>query len=496
MVEATSFPHHDRHPSKDDAADAIGNASSDGSSAEKATPEDNDSGKNTSLENKPASKKELEKRTEQLTIQLEEILNERRMRYADRLAKDHGRFFGRFLKSNTRLSGILKKIPLLQKVSTTVNNKIDSIRSEDSADDLRADYEDAVKVYIKHASRESVKNDDPEKTSNTPENVQAKQLILLTSEDALLEDAICKCRQGYSKKATRFSSWWLRQKGIVGAVKTGAVIVGAGLVTGVTIATGGLLLGVGTAVIAPAAGGLVGFGAAKHVTNRQANSFVDKERTRTIAEQESEEAQEKNSNILQQKAGEGGLLIDDAVDIITGAVEERASEAIKKNRNRYKTMVALGTLGARMGGILADGIGDWFAGSSQKNHLANIHGKSNVDTSGDGSGGSAPDGADPTVPHPETPDTTVIQGNEFTVEPGNGLTHELQGFARLNGRDLTPEQVWDLHKELIDKFGSYIDGPGTYQMGPTPYDIGISSPGSASWKKGTAEYIMDWMSRH
>lgn len=418
---------------------------------------------------------------QQLMDKLEGIVEERRSNYADRIAADHRRFFGRFLKSDTRMSGILKKIPFLRTVADTINRKIDDARREDSVDDLRADYEDALKTYIEYASGDDIANIDPEKSSDNPDNVRARHLMLLINEDALLESAICKSRQSGSKKATRFSSWWMRQGGIVGTIKKGAVVIGAGIVAGATIATGGLLLGVGTAMLTPLSGGLAGFGVAKHVTDRQANSFIDKSRTKTIAEQESDRAQESNSDILHREVDEGSLSIDKAVSIISGSAERNANEAMKKNRNRYRTLVALGTLGAEMGGIIVDSIDSWFTSSTRGSNLASTGNNSFSKDSYPPEGPSSP--------------TSPIQGSEFTVEPGNGLTNELQEFAQLNGKELTPEQAWRLHVDLVDRFGSYLDGVGTYQMGPGPYDIGISSPGYASLRPEVAEFIMNWIAR-
>ena len=70
------------------------------------------------------------------------------------------------------------------------------------------------------------------------------------------------------------------------------------------------------------------------------------------------------------------------------------------------------------------------------------------------------------------------------------LTHELQEFVQLNGHSLTPEQAFDLHNQLMNNFGDYIEGVDTYMEGG---DLRLSTTGPASWKPGVAEFINNYM---
>lgn len=76
----------------------------------------------------------------------------------------------------------------------------------------------------------------------------------------------------------------------------------------------------------------------------------------------------------------------------------------------------------------------------------------------------------------------------FTVEKGHGYTHELMETVKdAYGVELTPEEAWELHKELVRTAGvDYIDlldhnGSDTYSMGDSRYDVGIAHGGEAEW---------------
>lgn len=117
--------------------------------------------------------------------------------------------------------------------------------------------------------------------------------------------------------------------------------------------------------------------------------------------------------------------------------------------------------------------------------------------------GNTPDNATPTPetptspePKPEpTPQEEFISGQEFVVEPGNGYTHELMDFASVNGKNLSPEQAFDLHNHLVGQFGAdYIDIGGP--SGDIYTDMGdyrLTQPGAARWADGVVEEAKRWM---
>ena len=113
-----------------------------------------------------------------------------------------------------------------------------------------------------------------------------------------------------------------------------------------------------------------------------------------------------------------------------------------------------------------------------------------------GSGESTTAALHPAAPaaSPEAPDSTsqeALLGQHFSVEPGHGLTHELQEFAQANGKSLTPQQSYELYSHLRGQFGDQIlQRLPTYTKGG---DLMIGAPGNAEWSPGVSEEIKQWM---
>lgn len=90
---------------------------------------------------------------------------------------------------------------------------------------------------------------------------------------------------------------------------------------------------------------------------------------------------------------------------------------------------------------------------------------------------------------------TSNNADVVTIEHGHGYTHELIDLAEANGQHLTPEQAFELHKDLVDQFGQdYIDinGAGNdiyHQYG----DIRLSESGAGRWEDGVPEFTAKWM---
>ena len=95
------------------------------------------------------------------------------------------------------------------------------------------------------------------------------------------------------------------------------------------------------------------------------------------------------------------------------------------------------------------------------------------------------------VPTPVVaPPAPELPGNDFNVENGNGLTHEIEEFAAANGKEISGQQAYDIYKELLAERGQGgIIETGTYVMGDG--DIGISSPGASGWQDGVGQNILD-----
>ncbi|MDO4773950.1 MAG: hypothetical protein Q4A37_02390 [Candidatus Saccharibacteria bacterium] len=103
-----------------------------------------------------------------------------------------------------------------------------------------------------------------------------------------------------------------------------------------------------------------------------------------------------------------------------------------------------------------------------------------------------------TSPEPKSepaPQEEFISGQEFVVESGNGYTHELMDFASANGKNLSPEQAFDLHNHLVSQFGAdYIDISGaSSDIYTDAGDYRLTQPGAARWTDGVVEEAQRWM---
>lgn len=90
-------------------------------------------------------------------------------------------------------------------------------------------------------------------------------------------------------------------------------------------------------------------------------------------------------------------------------------------------------------------------------------------------------------------------GETFYVEPGNGITNEIQEYAKARGyQGVSGSQAWILYENMRDQFGTnLVELPGggndTYirQQG----DIGISRPGPAKWPEQVEHFLQSRLSR-
>lgn len=96
-------------------------------------------------------------------------------------------------------------------------------------------------------------------------------------------------------------------------------------------------------------------------------------------------------------------------------------------------------------------------------------------------------------------DTNTVTSGVFEVESGHGLTHELIDFANANGKDLSPEDSYELHQHLINVFGedyiNNIDNSSLADIYHEAGDVRLTAPGSAQWETGVTEEIQNWMTQ-
>lgn len=403
-----------------------------------------------------------------------ERLDLARSRYAEMTAKSRKSYLGRFLKNDTKVGGILAKIPGVSKAVDVWNaakqkvsgksEKADALFFEKDVLEAKAEYEEAYNA-LSDATKAEL-----ERVGFDAESITWLSTVGNIGQDSRLESEIAAQREAQSGKTNTFVNFWVNQKGFKGKLLKGVIVLGAGGLTA------GIFAGAAAAYVA---GGAAGFGIAKHVTGRRANA-VDAE-GRTLARTQSfEDHRQKHADITAAHNANGAGSVED----ITKTVESRTDEEVLGNRRRMRTAVAIGSLGGR-------------AAFGAKNLLDNIFDKPKK-TPDAPKPEPAPDAPKP--PRPEEPTATPpeapkpptpeeINGRMFNVESGNGFTHEIQDFAQANGTQVDGQKAFDIYNEAIAKFGEngLIEPTGTYAR--SAGDFGISSPGGAAWKPGVAEFL-------
>lgn len=461
--------------------------------------------------------------------ELEQTLEAARLGYAKETAKDRKRFWGRFLQSESSFfSRFIKKIPGASRVAGFINEKFTAHEEMDAA---RLAYEEASRARViaiesglrqeAEAALAELEENNDEHTEEEKQSIKeqyseatlrAKQFALFSAEDAQLEAAIVAQRNAQGGKANRFTNWWTRQKGVMGYVKKAGVVLGAGFAVGATIATGGLLFGVTMPVIASVAsvaGGAVGGGIGLHVNNRRANSFVDKDKTVTVSQQDSVrdqtakkeelDRQKSNTDWSAKVTGEQKASVADVLtNVIVSGTEKSTAETLKKNRNRLKTTIALGALGARLGAGAVGEIGKLIAESSQPSPVST--GTGNKPNFGD----FQKDHGDPSLVEPgssgtEVPTTEVEHSFGLVDINTNGAPeHAITELAKNAGHNLSGSEASTMLRDLYAQFGdgAFTDAAGNpVDLTNFGGDIGI---GYQEWDKDMAiqlsEEAAKWLS--
>ena len=325
-------------------------------------------------------------------------LSEARNKYAEETVKDRKRFWGRLVKPD---GFIARKLPFLARFANFVDSKLPGYKAMDKA---RGDYMSASKTDLAQKiseMRTSVQADVDRKKAElltrageisgeeyaaalaqieqegNEDSMRAKEKILASGEDALLEAEIIEKQGELGAKASRFSNWWTRQpnfkdgfwKGLLGYSKKIAVLVGSGAAVGAAVTVGGLLLPIAAPIVGTAAavaggvtGGLMGLG----VNKRKANSYVENIKKNPNAKTHGQVLSEKD---LKDKEERRNKTIDeayrvnnthnvatnsndkvDASDILTRATvtgtEQSTAETVQANRRRLLASIALAKAGA------------------------------------------------------------------------------------------------------------------------------------------------------
>lgn len=455
----------------------------------------------------------------------EMMLEASRDQYAKEIAKDRKRFWGRFLESdNNFFSKWIKKIPAAKRVAGFVNENLTKHKNTDKAretyrgmlDKFMSENGPVLKEEAKKKAdelREKLRNeaDDysveeynsamAEIDAKEKASLIAKEITLATSQEALLQSDILKHQREVSGKATRFSNWWARQKGFLGKLKKGGALVGSGLVLGGAIGVAGLTFGLAVpGYLAMVAGISAGAGIGLRLNNKLANSKTSKgENAKTVAEERAENASNSYEEYIQNEelVDDNGedldydarreFFADEAID----HTESETDKIVKGNRNRLKSIIAAMALGSRLGFGAVNFVHSQFVDTNPSGSGENLNPGGNGTDQNPGGNGTD---SNPQGPSAENPEWN--NGSNFTVESGNGYTHELKDFVEANGHSLSDQQAWDLHNELRSTFGddyiNMLDNNGSdiyYHAG----DIRLSRPGTASWDEGVSEFIQKWV---
>lgn len=115
-------------------------------------------------------------------------------------------------------------------------------------------------------------------------------------------------------------------------------------------------------------------------------------------------------------------------------------------------------------------------------------------SSGGSGGGRSQEAGDllPQAPGSSSPGSgaeTATAAGQFSVEQGNGFTHEIMDLANANGKTISPTRSYEIYQQLHEQFGDkLIDGVTTYNL-PNG-DLGIANPATnVNWLPGVREAI-------
>ncbi len=241
---------------------------------------------------------------------------------------------------------------------------------------------------------------------------------------------------------------WLRRAGYLTAAALGAAAATVAVPLGVAVAASGAA------------------GIRMRANRLNANTEIIDQENHSVYSPADRAAEQAADSFIDSAEAKDNLTTTDLVD----ALNDQTKQEIRKNQLRVVGPV-IGALAVMM---VSRGLMNLSGGSGESTTAA-IH---------------------PAAPaaSPEAPDSTsqeALLGQHFSVEPGHGLTHELQEFAQANGKSLTPQQSYELYSHLRGQFGDQIlQGLPTYTKDG---DLMIGAPGNAEWSPGVSEEIKQWM---
>lgn len=393
-----------------------------------------------------------------------------RDRYAQATAEERNSFAAHLLYGSKRLAAI----PGLRSLA----DKINESNEEKSLGPARQAYKDALLAIQQDVKAQYYAGfvDDGEGNEWLKEEIRMKAMDFAIQSEAKLEAKIFGLRTEESGKATKFINWWVKQEGLGGNIKKALAVGVAGAAASGLVALAGAPMVVGGLI-----GGSVSAGIGGYVSKKRASGLIGGAKE-VAKEQMEEDVRRKRIYAEEQKLVKDGDY-KDGVDGLIGYTEDRTAKEVQGNRAR---VLKAALVGGSVGSATAGGVE--LARSLATNEAEPV--RSLADLSG---GEEAPAEQSPAS---ETPPAPELQGATFDVEAGNGYTHELIDFAQANGHDLSPQQSFELHQELVNNFGpDYIDigTPGNDTYTQAGGDTLLAESGSAAWSDGVGTYIQQWM---
>lgn len=405
-----------------------------------------------------------------------------RDKYAELTVRDRrGSFLvGRYLKDPRSVTGkILHKIPGVKQLSDKVVDKMNDNRGQQITE-ARNEYHNLVKQLEDFAEKSML-----EQKKSEQEALVSRALMSLYLDNTF-EDKVLEMRQE-KEKTNGLVNWWVNADSKKAKVLKVASLAAAGAVVGSAAALVLPTMGAAAAVTAAGMAGANYFnkkrGAASiDATDREGNAVVDAENNpvkRTIAEQQAahdKEAKTKRVNEYIDVVNQGQTDAKFGVDRLTEITENRSNEQSFENRSRMRKTAAAANLGFLGTRAVSMGI-DMITGDAPAPET------------------TAEPAAEQPPATPPTPEAPTFNGEIFTVEHGNGYTHELREFMSANGHNLSAQQSFDLHNAIMERFGSdYIQHMDTYTQAG---DVRLSNPmQTARWAEGVPEFIDKWRVAH
>lgn len=424
---------------------------------------------------------------------LQAAVAEARDDYARLTAKDRSSYFGRFLKADTRFSRFLRRITPIRALANKVND-----RQSREKDEAQAAYEGLVDRLNDSMSAEVA--------GSTPEQLLAMRKAWLINESLSLEQRVAVFAKESSKKAGVLTNWWMSQEGKrFGKLKKAAVIaLGSGVAAaGVTVLMPGVIFGLATGTIA---GGMTGGFMGHRVTKRRQNAIVEGPdgTFMRFADREALASQAAHRTTIDEADSS-------SASVMTGTTEAKSDAEMLRNRKRFNTAKGIGMVAGGLAGFGVGRLHEAWDTQAQRAEQADAARKTAEQRATDAEtarkaaeekakalqdqldqrGGTT--GSEVPAPGPE-----VLKANTFTVESGNGLIREWSQWATANGHQIDPQTAEQLHQTVLNRFGQSgvidLNGvPTNLETYTQAGDVRISTPGTAEWRPGVADFARDWL---